>query len=402
LPNVSPRPPLKLLACSGSLDGGGSERQLWQLVSRLDRGRFAPEVYLLHKRGPYLDQLPTDVPVHAFDVDHPSPPRFPPGRISRLQSRHLRRVVQSRGIDIVYDRTFHMSLLTGWALPARQPRVSVIVSPPSRDLPSTERRWLSIKRTMLKRAYQTATCTICVSSEVADDAALYYRLNRDRLTVLQNPVDVDTVRRLAASSDHCGVARDPSQQDLHIALVGRFTAEKGHSFAIEVLRTMRGQQCKAEVPVHLHCVGDGPLKSEIQSLVANEGLDGVVHIHGYKTNPYPLMTVCDLVFVPSRYEGFPNVAMEAMALGVPLLMTDYGPTARMIAGANEERAKLLPLENVPLAVQAIVDRVGNAETWRKRALAAKAWIEREHALAPWLEKMMSLLERAASGSAGRT
>ncbi len=52
------RQPLRLLACSGSLDGGGSERQLWQLVSHLDRQRFAPEVYLLNKRGPYLAQLP--------------------------------------------------------------------------------------------------------------------------------------------------------------------------------------------------------------------------------------------------------------------------------------------------------------------------------------------------------
>ncbi len=149
------KPPLKLLACSGSLDGGGSERQLWQLVSHLDRQRFAPSVYLLHRRGPYLEQLPRDVQVHAFDADHPAPPRFPPGRISRLQSQHLRQVVQSQGIDIVYDRTFHMSLITG-SLPRTLPRVSVIVSPPSRDLPQSERRFLFLKRWLLARAYRTA------------------------------------------------------------------------------------------------------------------------------------------------------------------------------------------------------------------------------------------------------
>ncbi len=48
----------RVLACSGSLDGGGSERQLWQLVTHLDRQRYAPEVYLLYRRGPYLAQLP--------------------------------------------------------------------------------------------------------------------------------------------------------------------------------------------------------------------------------------------------------------------------------------------------------------------------------------------------------
>lgn len=401
MPNAPTHPPLRLLACSGSLDGGGSERQLWQLVTRLDRGRFAPEIYLLHQRGPYLEQLPADVPVHAFDTQYPAPSQFPPGRISRMQSRHLRQLVHSRGIDIVYDRTFHMSLLTGWALPARQSRVSVIVSPPSRDLPSSERRYLFIKRFLLKRAYRSATVTICVSDEVADDAAHYYSLNRERLTVLHNPVDVDTVRRLATDTQPCHIVRHASGE-LHIALVGRFTAEKGHRFAIEVLRAMRERQDNGGTRVHLHCVGDGPLKSEMQSLVTEWGLGEVVHQHGYQTNPYPFMRACDLVFVPSRYEGFPNVAMEAMALGVPLLMTDYGPTARMIAGAGEERVKLVPLDNVVQTAKMIVHRIGNAEAWQKRAVTAQAWIEREHALAPWLEKMMSLLERAASGSAGRT
>lgn len=389
--------PLRLLACSGSLDGGGSERQLSQLVTRLDRQRFASEVYLLNKRGPYLAQLPSDVPVHAFDVDHPAPPRFPPGRISRMQASHLRQVIKTRGIDVVYDRTFHMTLLTGWALPTIQPRVSVIVSPPSRDLPASERRFVWLKRRMLARAYRTATMTICVSSEVADDAAAYYRMPREKLCVLHNPVDVDQVRELSKqglSSIAEQSFANKSAHELHMVLVGRFTREKGHQFVLEVLRAMH--QSNAMHQVHLHCVGDGPLKSEIQALAAQWGLDAVVHLHGYQTNPYAFMVAANLVIVPSRYEGFPNVAMEAMALGVPLLMTDYGPTARMLAGQQEERAQLIPLDNVSAAVQALQDRLSNPTAWQARAAAARTWIEREHALAPWLEQMMNLLEQVAS------
>ncbi len=94
--------------------------------------------------------------------------------------------------------------------------------------------------------------------------------------------------------------------------------------------------------------------------------------------------------------------MEAMALGVPLLMTDYGATARRIAGEHEQRAKLIPLEDVPQAVRALTDRRQHASEWQRRADTARAWIEREHTLAPWLEKMMSLFEQAVAHRARRT
>lgn len=367
-------------------------------MNSLDRRRLAPEVYLLYKRGPYLDQLPRDVPVHAFDTACPAPPRFPPGRISRLQSRHLRQVVQSRSIDIVYDRTFHMSLLTG-ALPSELPRVSVIVSPPSRDLPQSERRFLFFKRWLLARAYRTATQTICVSHEVADDASRYYGLPRERLTVLNNPVDIDTVRRLAAlpiDSPSANALSQRTSNELHIAVVGRFTPEKGHRFALELLRELRATAQQDSTIVHMHFIGDGPLKSQLQSLVAQWDLQSLVHMHGYQTNPYPYMAACDLVLVPSRYEGFPNVAMEALALSVPLLMTNYGPTASAIAGQGNERTVLIPLDDLSLAVNLVNDRVHNPLAWQLRARAAQSWIEREHTLAPWLEKMMSLLERSVA------
>ncbi len=177
-------------------------------------------------------------------------------------------------------------------------------------------------------------------------------------------------------------------------MVGRFTSEKGHRFALELLRELRQHDDMHKQSLHLHFIGDGPLKSELQSLVAQWNLSELVHLHGYQTNPYPYMAACDLALVPSRYEGFPNVAMEAMALGVPLLMTNYGPTAGAIAGQNNERAVLIPLDGLSQAINAIIDRTNNAAAWQLRAAAAQSWIEREHTLAPWLEKMMNLLERS--------
>ena len=411
LPDSQPR--VRVLACSGSLDGGGSERQLWQFVSKLDRQRFEPEVYLLSRRGVYLDQLPGDVPIHAFDDDHPQPSRFPPGQISRMQARHLRHVVMTRKIDVVYDRTFHLALLTGSACRVAPPRVSVIVSPPSRDLLGTERRWVWLKRWLLARAYRSAAATICVSGEVADDAATFYALPRERLIVMPNPIDIAQVRLQAEQSAAPGSLSAPAERraagQLHMAVIGRFTAEKGQGFAIEVAAEMArrtsssseadpaaklsSSRARALPVVHLHLVGSGPLERQLRELAQRLGVEANVHFHGYLTNPYPLLQNCDVAFVPSQYEGFPNVALEALALGVPIMMTDFGPTAGYILGTSGERGELIPAGQTAAAVAALTDLWQNRQRWSNRALTGRVWVEGAHSLEAWLHSMSALLER---------
>lgn len=395
----------RVLACSGSLEGGGSERQIWQLVSQLDRRRFAPEVFLLNRRGPYLGRLPADVPVHAFDDAHPHPSRFPPGRISWMQVGHLRRIVRERNIDVVYDRTFHMSLLTSVACRAWPPRVSVIVSPPSRDLPATEQRYVGVKRWLLARAYRRAAATICVSEEVADDAAAFYRLERSQLRVMPNPIDIAGVRLRSEEPLAVTVHRDAraDSAELHAAVIGRFTAEKGQQFAIEVaaeLARRRNEETNKHAPpsaplLHLHLVGSGPLEAHVKELARRWNVEHCVHFYGYLINPYPVLRSCDVALVPSRYEGFPNIALEALALGVPLLMTDYGATARQIVGSGRERGELIPVGDHAAAMAALVDRWQHPEQWAARARAGGEWVEREHSLSQWLEAMMGLLEQLA-------
>lgn len=387
----------RVLACSGSLDGGGSERQLWQLVSRLDRSLFAPEVFLLYRRGPYLAELQSDIPVHAFDDLEIQPRAFPPGNVARAQVRYLRGLIAARSIDLVYDRTFHMTLVTSAACRSRTPRVSVIVSPPSRDLPSTEHRFVWLKRMLLARAYRSSSATICVSDEVADDAARYYGLQRQRIIVMPNPIDAQLIRQRSREESPRLQTHDQARgKALHAAIIGRFTAEKGHAFALETASLMSRTQAADDPPeLHLHFVGSGPLEASLKQRVAELGLAGQVHFYGYLPNPYPILRQCDLVLVPSRYEGFPNVALEALALGVPLLMTDYGPTARQIVGLDNERGQIVGVNDVHAAKEAIMDLARQGAVWATRAEAGRRWIETEHSIDAWLAATTELFQRLA-------
>ncbi len=128
--------PWRILLCSSSMSGGGSERQLLNLLRGLDRKRFQPMLYLLYREGELLSEVPNDVPIHAYWERHQRPKWNWPGRIHRTQVADLRTLLMQQQIDVTYDRLFHMAMLTGPATRNSSiARVSTIVSPPSRDLP---------------------------------------------------------------------------------------------------------------------------------------------------------------------------------------------------------------------------------------------------------------------------
>ena len=287
--------PLRVLCCSGSLEGGGSERQLWQLASQLDRKRFAPSVYLLYRRGHYLEQLPSDVSVTAFWSEFAEQPRYWPGQIRRMQIRQLAEVIRELHIDVVYDRTFHMTLVTApAACRAGVPRVSVVVSPPSADFQKSHERFRFLKKRLLAAAYRQPGCvTIAVSEEVADDAAAFYGLVRSQIRVVPNPVDIEAVR--AAAGGGGAATLGYTMRNNRIVVVGRLSGEKGQRLALEALQIANANRIQ---PLHMDIVGDGPDRAELEQLASQLGISERVKFHGFMPNPYPLIRESQLLCIP--------------------------------------------------------------------------------------------------------
>ena len=184
-----------VLLMISSMRGGGSERQTLMLLKHLNRERFAPELYVTERAGELLPQVPEDVPIHAYEDANESDRLYFPGRKLRQQVAFLRELIARQSIDVVYDRTFHMTMVAG-QVPAL-PRVSTIVSPPELALPILESRFIVLKRRRLSRAYQSSKSVIAVSEQAAISARRYYGLNDDRVQVIHNPIDIDAVRGAA-------------------------------------------------------------------------------------------------------------------------------------------------------------------------------------------------------------
>lgn len=381
----------RLLCCASSLDGGGSERQLWQLATRIDPAQFEPQVYLLYRRGHYLEQLPEELPVHAFWEEGRSRRSYVPGQIHRRQVSHLRQVIEREKIGVVYDRTYHMTLITAAACRASGvARVSVIVSPPSRDFAHGEERFRWFKRRLLARAYgDPASMTLAVSEAVADDASSFYGLRRESLQVVPSPIDTTTVRAMA--SENIAVPLDPAI-DLRIAVIGRLSAEKGQQTALAAVAELH--RLKPGAKIQLHLVGAGPDQPRLQNLVQELGLQSSVRFHGFQANPYPWIKRADLVCIPSRYEGLPNVLLEAMAIGTPVLATRCNAAMTELMGADQSRGKLTAVDDPRQMAERFAERMADPKAWLDRARRAEAWVVERHNFPRWLDQMQTLLQKS--------
>ncbi|MFN3190717.1 MAG: glycosyltransferase [Aureliella sp.] len=383
-----------LLCCSGSLEGGGSERQLWQLANGVDRAQFLPSVYLLYRRGRYLRELAGDVEVLDFWSNY-DPDRFFVGQAHREQVKHLQATIQQQRFDIVYDRTFHMTLVTAPACRrASVPRVSAIVSPPSLDFARSPERFRFLKKWILSRAYRDEhALVVTVSDAVAVDAAEYYRLDRRRIQVVPSPVDTELVRRLATEETDQGSGFEPDSPMFNICVVGRLSEEKGQRDAIQAFAKFV-QSNSVEFQSRfaaLHIVGDGPMRGELELFASELGVGAEVHFHGFLENPYPIMRACDLLLLPSLYEGLPNVVLEAMALEKPLLVTRCSGTLEGIltqAGLAPHEAHLVTVGDFDAMAQGIrVVFEQMKQVGRVPVADALTYVELHHGMKRWLGQM---------------
>jgi glycosyltransferase involved in cell wall biosynthesis len=368
------------------MEGGGSERQMAALIRNLDRSRFAPELFLLHRRGSLLETLPADLPIHCYD--ELAPPFYFnwPGRIRNTQIRCLRKLIVERRIDLVYDRALHMTQIAGPASDGLNiSRVSTVVAAPMKDFENYEKRYRWLKRRLLARAYRSADKVLAVSRDLAAEIQRCYHIPSNQVQVLYSPIDQENILRQAAESNF---VIDPPNVELRILCVGRISDSKGQRDLLEAAKIVLLERNRR---IAIHFVGDGPLRKQLQRETELLGLSEQIQFHGFAANPYPYFRKADLLCLPSLYEGLPNVVMEAMFLGVPVLATDCPTGPRELLG-DQRYGTLVPVKNPSALADAIVDRIDNPSAWVERTQAAKAIATERHQLKTWIGALERLFQ----------
>ena len=380
---------IRVLFAMGTLSGGGSERQIIGILRHIDRSRFVPLLYLASRQGELLSEVPSDVPIFAFWDRHTYPRLNFPGRIHRLQARDMARVIREQFVDIVYDRTFHMTLMSAAATQlARVPRISVVVADPHQDVPTNAGRFVGFKKWLLRKAYLRANRVTAVSEGIRRSTLDYYRLPAKCVTTVYNFVDQDRVEQLSREQP-----ANWSPDRFHIVAAGRLHEEKGHRFLLQAMDVLVHRCGMRQLMLHL--LGQGPLEAEFKAFVSERRLQDHVEFVGYCRNPFPFFRHAQLFCLPSLHEGMSNALLEAMLCEVPVLATSNpdGPDEIL---CSVKYGRFVPPGDARALVYAIKDAVGHHDQWRRKTSAAKAYIEQTFSAAAGMARIEELLAKVVA------
>lgn len=172
---------------------------------------------------------------------------------------------------------------------------------------------------LMSRAFLQADAIISVSDGVGDDMARTGRIPRQRVTTIHNPVVTPEMRALSDEPlDHPWFR--PGAPPVILG-AGRMTDQKDFPTLIRAFGRVRRQR-----PVRLVILGEGPLRGELEALVATLDVADDIALPGFVSNPFAYMSRAGVFVLSSRSEALPMVHIEALACGCPVVSTDCAPS----------------------------------------------------------------------------
>lgn len=301
-----------------SLNGGGAERAAVQVLNGLDAAAWDRSMFLFDRSGPYLGDLDPGIDLQsASDAS-----RVGRWRDCRRYLRHTRPHV------VMAFLSFASALTAARAAGAGTRVVFNQQTPVSAFLDDADYDWRRGWRRAAFRAgsrmvYAAADLIIATSRGVADDLTGSFGVSPDSIRVLPNPVDLVAVRQRAF--EPLDAAEQLRAGGPVIVAAGRLADAKNYALMIDAVAKVR-----ESMPARLFILGQGELEPSLRAHAANRNLGDAVTFLGFQSNPWKFIAQADVFALSSRYEGFGNVLIEAMALGVPVVATASAGTRDII------------------------------------------------------------------------
>jgi glycosyltransferase involved in cell wall biosynthesis len=293
-----------------SLAGGGAERVAVQVLSALDERRWDRSMYLFRREGPYLDDLPATVRLSSAKSE---------SRIGRILE--LRRYIRETRPDLVVSFLSYFTVLAAAKMAGVGARVVFVVGTPmSAFLNDADYHWKTTSHRTLfslitRAGYNLADAIATTSKGVSDDLMQHFGVRDGAIRVVHNPIDFAAMK--TAVAEPLDAPDEHAWKHPAIVSAGRLAEAKNYPLLIEAMALLRRRLPAAR----LFILGQGEQEPQLRQQIASLGLSDVVRLCGFQRNPWKYIARADVFALTSHYEGFGNVLVEAMACGVPVVVT---------------------------------------------------------------------------------
>ena len=312
---------IKILFLIHDLGQGGAEKVLVNLVNHLDRTEFQITVMALFGGGVNEQFLASHIRL-IICFQHAIPGNSYLMKILSPRQLHQWLIRDKYDIEVSYLEGPSARIISG--CPTNDTKLISWVHVEQHSMDALARSFRSASEA--KHCYEKFHQTVAVSKYVQEDFCRILNFKKP-CSVLYNTVESEKIMQDAA----CPAPELTIDGNFRLVAVGTLKESKGYDRLLRIMYKLRQQGYS----VHLYILGIGKLQQKLEQYIAENGIKDAVSFLGYQTNPYRIISKCDLFVCASHAEGFSTAATEALIVGTPVCTVEVSGMKEMLGYHNE-------------------------------------------------------------------
>ncbi|MGL6099834.1 MAG: glycosyltransferase [Fusobacteriaceae bacterium] len=343
----------KVLIVIETLTGGGAEKVLLDILKNLDNKKYLIDVFLLSKKGVYLEAVSKCV----NNLDG----------LSLRNTKYDKNII-FRKINSLYLKIRNWLFLNGYIYRIKNEydiEIAFLEGKSTQYISNRKNNakkvaWVHIdleKHRILdseveKRAYNNIDNIICVSKDSKKSVLNLYPEVINKTRVIYNPIPKEDIRVKS-------MEEIINNKKVTLVTVGRLTQQKGYDILLKAHKKLIDEG----LDYNLQILGEGGLEVEFKSYIEENNLTNNTEMLGFKRNPYPYIKAADIYVMSSRFEGFPLVLCEAVVLEKAIIATKCTGPSEILD--NGKYGEMVAAEDVDALAEAMKKLIGDKELRNK-------------------------------------
>ncbi len=293
---------LKILIVLPSLAGGGAEKVILSLIENLDTAQCRPILVIQNKIGPLKTKLNKN---NIIDLKCKN---------FRYAIPRLITTIMKIKPDIIISTFPHITLPLVIFKKYFYRNAKIIAREPNMIDASLRNSAYPRLLKFLYKQFMPKVNKIIITSRAMKNDLIKKGINKNKLFLIHNPVDNINIRDVKVVNRFAG-------KGLRLVMVGRLTYQKGVDRVLPMLKNINN--------CHLTILGDGYEKEKLEKIILKLGIEKKVKFIGFSDIANSYIAGADYLLLPSRWEGLPNVVLESLVLGTPVI------SFKQIVGLND-------------------------------------------------------------------